>query len=650
MSIYDVSTSGNDSAAGSESEPWASLQKACELVAPGDRVIVHGGCYREWVQPTVSGTSEAPIVFEAAEGENVRLFGSELWKQWQPLEGGVWQATLPDDLFHQGHPFREELEGDWFVGKGRVHHRGELYFEGHALGEVEEVSTRGWRVSSKGEGGVRIEANFGGSDPRESGVEITVRPACFYPAKTGVNHITVRGFEMAHCAPPWAPPTAEQVGCIGPHWSKGWVIENNHIHHVKCSGISLGKESATGENQWTHDRPRLKHGSQREREVVFKALESGWSMENIGSHLVHNNHIHHCGQAGIVGHLGCIASIISHNHIHHVHVDQAFTGHEMAGIKLHAAIDAQLNHNHLHDNIRGIWLDWQAQGTRVHGNLMHGHVLDDLYVEVCHGPHLADHNILLSPISLKDCSQGGAYAHNLFGGRIFAQPVTNRFTPYHFPHSTKVLGVMSIAGGDNRFINNTFAPTLENRREKTQEEHPDENAPAAKAVKGMDAPFGLSGYDDCPREADHNFQGNVNQFAVLRLPVVADDNLYFSLARPHHQERGAVVLEDESPKLTVISKGAEVQLHLESTTNPEGFQGALVNTTLLGKAIHPEALFEKPDGSPWIFDRDILGELRDDAPVSPGPFVHWPSGEQTITLKGIPLFSDEAPSEFENRP
>ena len=46
---------------------------------------------------------------------------------------------------------------------------------------------------------------------------------------------------MRHAATPWAPPTAEQVGLIGTHWSKGWIIEDNVVSHSICSGIALGK-------------------------------------------------------------------------------------------------------------------------------------------------------------------------------------------------------------------------------------------------------------------------------------------------------------------------------------------------------------------------------------------------------------------------
>jgi len=70
-------------------------------------------------------------------------------------------------------------------------------------------------------------------------VEINVREARFYPDQPGRNYITFRGFRMCQAAAQWAAPTAEQIGLIGPHWSKGWIIENNVISNSKCSGISL---------------------------------------------------------------------------------------------------------------------------------------------------------------------------------------------------------------------------------------------------------------------------------------------------------------------------------------------------------------------------------------------------------------------------
>ena len=77
------------------------------------------------------------------------------------------------------------------------------------------------------------------------------------------------------------------------------------------------------------------------------------------------NRIHDCGQTGIVGHLGCVFSVIEDNHIHHIATKREFYGYEIGGIKLHAAIDTVIRHNLIEDCTLGTWLDWQAQGTRV---------------------------------------------------------------------------------------------------------------------------------------------------------------------------------------------------------------------------------------------------------------------------------------------
>ena len=102
---------------------------------------------------------------------------------------------------------------------------------------------------------------------------------------------------MRQAATPWAPPTAEQIGLIGTHWSKGWIIENNRISHSICSGIALGKYGDEWDNQ--------SHNSATGYvDTIDRALKTGWSKENIGSHLVRGNTISHCEQAGIVGSLG----------------------------------------------------------------------------------------------------------------------------------------------------------------------------------------------------------------------------------------------------------------------------------------------------------------------------------------------------------
>lgn len=62
---------------------------------------------------------------------------------------------------------------------------------------------------------------------------------------------------------------------------------------------------------------------------VLPSMTAG-SKETVGSHIVRRCHIHDCGQAGIVGRMGCVFSIIEDNHIHHINNMQQLTGAEVA--------------------------------------------------------------------------------------------------------------------------------------------------------------------------------------------------------------------------------------------------------------------------------------------------------------------------------
>ena len=74
--VYFVSPRGDDAAAGTDAAPFLSIGRACEAVAPGDRVVVRGGVYCETIRPRRSGLPGAPITFEAARGERVEINGA----------------------------------------------------------------------------------------------------------------------------------------------------------------------------------------------------------------------------------------------------------------------------------------------------------------------------------------------------------------------------------------------------------------------------------------------------------------------------------------------------------------------------------------------------------------------------------------------
>ena len=350
---FHVAITGNDANPGTQAAPLRTIQRAAYLAQPGDTVTVHAGVYRERINPPRGGESDARrIVYQAAPGERVVITGSEEVKNWEKVQDGVWKTTLPNTFFGTFNPFAEVISGDWFDDQGRNHHAGAVYLNGHWLTEavsLEEVlkpitETPLWFASVDATNTV-IWAQFKSVDPNAQQVEVNVRQSVFYPDKPGRNFITVRGFTLRNAATPWAPPTVEQIGLIGVHWSKGWIIENNDIAYSTCSGITLGKYGDTEDQNSGSAKGYVG--------TIERGLKNGWNKETIGHHVVRNNHISHCEQAGIVGSLCPAFSTITGNTIHDIHVQKLFSGAEMAGIKFHGPIDATISGNHIYRTCRG---------------------------------------------------------------------------------------------------------------------------------------------------------------------------------------------------------------------------------------------------------------------------------------------------------
>ena len=580
-----VAIKGNDSNVGTAAAPLRTIQRAADLAQPGDVITVHEGVYRERISPPRGGESDAKrIVYQAAPGERVEIKGSEVIKNWVKVQDGVWKATIQNSFFGGFNPYSDLIRGDWFEPKGREHHTGAVYLNGGWLAEaakLEEVlgpagPTPLWfgRVDKDS---TTIWAQVKGLNPNDELVEINVRRTVFFPEKTGVNFITVRGFIMRHAATPWAPPTAGQVGLIGTHWSKGWIIENNTISHSVCSGISLGKYGDEFDNT-------SRDTAEGYVKTIERALLNGWNKETIGRHLVRNNAISHCEQAGIVGSLGAAFSTVAGNVIHDIHVRQLFTGAEMAGIKFHAAIDVEISRNHIYRTTRGLWLDWMAQGTRVTANLFHENQSEDLFMEVDHGPFLVDNNIFLSPTTLLSVSQGGAYVHNFIAGAIRIIPYDARQTPFHKAHSTELAGMHDNPFGDDRYFNNIFVERAD-----------------------------LSPYDAAP------------------MPVYMDGNVFLKGARPSKYEKSPLLEPGFDPAIKLVEKSGGFYLELLFDKGWTERTRRLVTTERLGLASISKLPYERPDGAPIRIVTDYFGKDRNDANPAPGPFEN--PGKGLLSLK-----------------
>ena len=647
---YHVSKQGNDQYVGTDRQPFLTISRAAAMAMPGDTITVHAGTYREWVSPANGGTEEKRIVYRSAGDGEVIISGAEQVKDWREEGDNVWSTEVDNTIFTIRNPFKEELYGDWVFEGAFVPHLGEVYMDGKSLYETDVVeklyhpevwqqakypqdSMLQW-YAEVGETKTKIWANFGGKDPRCENVEINVRPYCFWPEKTGCNYITVKGFTLCQASPQWAPPTALQEGLIGPHWSKGWIIEDNLVFESKCAGISLGKEISTGNNEWSNQ--KNKGGTQREQEVIFRALQSNWNKKHIGSHIVRNNVIHDCEQAGVVGHLGCAFSQIYKNRIYNIHHKRIFHGAEVAGIKLHASLDTHVTDNLIYGCYRAVWLDWQAQGTRIGRNVFFDNLSEDFFVEVCHGPYVVDHNLFLSKMNFRNMSEGGAFVHNLFAGKFVLRSELTRYTPYHIPHETAVAGYTNIAGGDDRYYNNIFIRDEDGNNDAvpmTFFEHlplapRDSVSDDGKSV--MDGvpdnsicylhPVGLRCYDeyaDKQDEAAWEYSSNPK----WKIPVSMKNNLYLNNAVPTSHEAEAKVYLEKGIDVQVFVEKGKVKICIENPQILQSTDATVVTSEQLGKSYHAEMAFEQPDGTNYRFDEDFFGKVSATDNVVPGPFA-----------------------------
>ncbi len=608
---YHVAINGSGSGDGSYTLPFKTIMQAVKVAFPGDTITVHAGTYREWVNPLRGGESDSKrIVYRAATGEKVEIKGSEIVKGWIKEKEGVWKVVIPNSFFGSYNPYRDSINGDWFYRMGRVHHTGEVFLNGRSFYEKETKgkvlksnltkeknphdSTYTWYCESNADN-TTIWANFQQFNPNRELVEISARRTCFYPEKPGINYITINGFHISQAATQWAAPTAEQVGMVATHWNKGWIIENNVISDSKCNGITLGKERGTGHNVWSADAGNVNNdGNIHYIEVTFRVLRNGWNKENTGSHIVRGNEIFNCEQTGICGSMGAAFSIIENNHIHNIWTKRQFSGAEIAGIKFHAAIDAAISKNRIHKCGRGLWLDWMSQGVRVSRNLFYSNDMEDLFMEVNHGPLIVDNNIFLSPKAIRNQSEGNAFLNNLIAGGIYMWPDPNRFTPYFLPHSTDIAGLTTIFSGDDRLYNNIFIGNGE------------------------------------IVQPDNRYQYGLAGYSKARLPVWISNNIYYNGAKPYGKE--ADFTESlYNPGFRLVEEGENGFLHFTFDEAYYKQKGVDITTKFLGKAKIPKGGFENPDGSPLKF-MDYSGNSRSEGNITAGPFSDLKPGKAVLKV------------------
>ena len=104
------------------------------------------------------------------------------------------------------------------------------------------------------------------------------------------------------------------------------------------------------------------------------------------------------------------------------------------------------------------------------------------------------------------------------------------------------------------------------------------------------------------------------------LPVWVDGNAYFNGATVYHKEGHFLEDPKGGVKVELAEKNGKTVLKTNLYSRMKNFRDGIITSDILGKAFEPEQRFERPDGTPILFNRDYFGNPRG-VDTIPGPFA-----------------------------
>lgn len=95
---YHVSAASGSLTGNGTTTPFKTISQCAAAMTEGDTCIIESGTYRETVTPANSGTSTAPIRYEAAAGATVVVSGTEPLGGWSVHSGNIYVANFTGTL------------------------------------------------------------------------------------------------------------------------------------------------------------------------------------------------------------------------------------------------------------------------------------------------------------------------------------------------------------------------------------------------------------------------------------------------------------------------------------------------------------------------------------------------------------------------
>ena len=382
----------SDNNPGTDELPFATISKAASVLKPGEKVIIHKGIYREWVRPARGGEGpDRMICYEAAQGEEVRIRGSEEWKpEFVPSRGWlvgdlrdgkthVWMADLPAKWFVGYNPFnalnypqREDATTPPHLLYDFQKKRGMVFANGRQLKQVvfptelaqQDVGT--FWVEPPLRLHVRL---WGDADPKDYTFEVTTKEQVFAPSELYLGYIRLSGLIIEYAADGYPVPQKGMVSAMRGHH---WIVEDCRIQWANAIGMDLGHQT------W------------------YAGPAPAGTQE--GHHVIRRNTVSDCGICGMSGAYGMHGSLIEDNLIENISGRNVEAIWEAGGIKFIDCDSVLIRRNVIRHvkNAPGIWLDFGIVNCRITQNVIAdvATACGGIYLEVTIDRNLIDHNIL----------------------------------------------------------------------------------------------------------------------------------------------------------------------------------------------------------------------------------------------------------------
>ncbi len=428
--VDNTSPNSDDNGPGDKTRPFRTINKAAQLLHPGERVVIAAGTYRECVRPARGGTGPTQMIsYEAAPGAKVYVKGSEVLKDgWQqetvaagfrapgsPAAPGtevtVWRHDLTSAMFPDAYnPFAlPSIMGSWGWLDTKVadlgpylRRRGLVFVDGKPLEPMEQLRELAMPklpavpdftkppapqlgMPPRRRGGPIMQEVGGSPDARfwaeTSGTAIYIRLASGTPADHQIE-VTTRQhtFVPAQSGASFIRVkglTFQHVGNAYPFPQYGmvslaggdhWIIEDNTLEWANGAGLVIGMDG--------YSRGARQAGA---------------------SQILRRNTFRYCGIEGIGG-MGTTNTLVEDNLIEWCGWADAERGWEAAGAKFHRAKNMLFRRNvvrHMR-HANAAWWDVDNVNCRITKNIF-ADVLTvgaAVHMEMNPGQNSIDNNII----------------------------------------------------------------------------------------------------------------------------------------------------------------------------------------------------------------------------------------------------------------